>query len=207
MTKPKPKRSWMQQHVNDFYVREAQRQGYRSRAAYKLLEIDAQDKLLKPGLTVVDLGAAPGSWCQVAREKLGSSGTIFAIDVLTMELLPGIHFIQGDFQETDTLARLTEKLAGREVDLVLSDMAPNISGVASVDQAKSIALAELARDFAGQWLKPGGSFLVKVFQGEGIEAYQKSLKGLFKTVTVRKPKASRDRSREIYLLAKACVAH
>ena len=197
----------MQQHVSDFYVRESQREGYRSRAAYKLLAIDAQDKLLKPGLTVVDLGAAPGSWCQIVREKLGSAGTIFALDVLPMELLPGIQFIQGDFQEADTLARLTEKLDGRKVDLVLSDMAPNLSGVTSVDQAKSIALAELARDFAGQWLKPGGSFLVKLFQGAGIEAYQQSLKGLFKTVVVRKPKASRDRSREIYLLAKGWIAH
>lgn len=198
--------AWHHQHVNDFYVRQSVEQGWRSRAAFKLLEIDDRDRLLKPGQTVVDLGCAPGGWCQVAAQRLKGQGRIVGLDLLEMQGIGGVIFIQGDFTEDAVLAEL--EAAGIEggVDLVLSDMAPNISGVEAADQARSYYLAELAADFAQHHLKSDGAFLIKVFQGSGFEAYVKQLRSVFRSVAVRKPKASRDRSREVYLLAKGVIA-
>jgi 23S rRNA (uridine2552-2'-O)-methyltransferase len=193
-------KAWMQEHVNDHYVQEAKRLGYRARAAFKLIEIDARDRLLRSGQLVVDLGAAPGSWSQVAAAKLRGNGTVIAVDLLAMDGIAGVDFIQGDFSEDEALAALEAALRGRKVDLVLSDMAPNMSGVGSVDQARGMLLAELALEFAGKWLKPNGALLVKVFQGEGFDAFRGQLLDAFRTVGVRKPKASRDRSSEVYLL-------
>ncbi len=197
--------AWHHQHVSDFYVRQASEQGWRSRAAFKLLEIDEKDKLLKPGITVVDLGCAPGGWCQVAARQMKGSGHIIGLDLLEMVGIAGVTFIQGDFTEDAALAELKSCGIENGIDLVLSDMAPNISGVDSADQAKSYYLAELALDFAQSHLKPGGAFLIKVFQGAGFEDYVKQLRVAFSTVAVRKPKASRDRSREVYLLAKGLI--
>lgn len=188
------------EHVNDPFVQRAQKDGYRSRAAYKLLEIDERDRLIKPGMVVVDLGATPGGWCQVVSAKLGNSGKIIALDLLPLHPLPRVEFIQGDFREDSVLAQLEEKLGGQQIGLVISDMAPNISGIDSADQARAMYLAELALDFAVQHLKPGGAFLVKVFQGAGFEDYLKLMRSHFDKVVVRKPKASRDRSSEQYLL-------
>lgn len=199
--KHKTKKGWMHEHVQDHWVQEAQRLGYRSRAAFKLLEIDAKDHLLKPGMTVVDLGATPGSWSQVAAQKLGAKGRVVALDLLEMAPLPGVEFILGDFREDAALAALEKALAGRRIDLVLSDLSPNISGVPSADQARSVHLVELAAAFAAQWLTPDGRFLAKAFQGEGFEALVRDLRKQFKTLHIRKPKASRDRSSEVYLLA------
>ena len=193
-------KAWMQEHVNDHYVQEAKRLGYRARAAFKLLEIDARDRLLRPGQIVVDLGSAPGSWSQVAAARLRGNGEVIALDVLEMAGIAGVEFIQGDFSEDAPLASLEAALRGRPVDLVLSDMAPNISGVASVDQARGMQLAELALEFAARRLKPGGAMLVKLFQGEGFDAFRRQMLDAFATVSVRKPKASRDRSNEVYLL-------
>jgi 23S rRNA (uridine2552-2'-O)-methyltransferase len=193
-------KAWMQEHVNDHYVQEAKRLGYRARAAFKLIEIDARDRLLRPGQIVVDLGAAPGSWSQVAAARLRGGGAVIALDLLAMAGIAGVEFIQGDFATDDTLSALEAALRGRQVDLVLSDMAPNISGVASVDQARGILLAELALEFAGRRLKPGGAMLVKVFQGEGFDAFRRQMMAAFAGVAARKPKASRDRSSEVYLL-------
>ena len=190
----------MQEHVNDHYVQEARRLGYRARAAFKLIEIDARDRLLRPGQVVVDLGAAPGSWSQVVAARFRGNGTVIALDLLPMTGIAGVEFIQGDLSEDSVLAALVSALRGRAVDLVLSDMAPNISGVASVDQARGTQLAELALEFAGKWLKPGGNLLVKVFQGEGFDAIRNEMRHVFDAVAVRKPKASRDRSNEVYLL-------
>lgn len=198
--------SWHHQHVNDFYVRQSVEQGYRSRAAYKLKEIDDQDHLLKPGMAVVDLGCAPGGWCQVAAERMKGQGRIIGIDLLEMTGLNHVTFIQGDFTEEDGLARMEAALGGRRVDLVLSDMAPNITGVTVTDQARSYQLAELALDFAAQQLQPEGTFLVKVFQGAGFEAYMKTMREVFRKVVARKPDASRDRSREVYLLGRGLRA-
>jgi 23S rRNA (uridine2552-2'-O)-methyltransferase len=200
MKPSKTSKQWMREHVNDPYVQMAQKDGYRSRAAYKLLEIDERDHLLKPGMVVVDLGATPGGWCQVAAAKLGHSGKIIALDLLPLHPLPRVEFIQGDFREDAVLAQLEEKLSGQQIGLVISDMAPNMSGIDSADQARSMDLAELALDFAVQHLKPGGAFLVKVFQGVGFEAYLKLMRRHFGKVVTRKPKASRDRSSEQYLL-------
>lgn len=197
--------AWHHRHVHDYYVREAQTQGYRSRAAFKLLEIDDRDRLFRPGMTVVDLGAAPGGWCQVAAERLKGKGRILGVDLLEITPLHGVEFIQGDFTEAAILASLETALGGRAVDLVICDMAPNISGVSSADQAKSYYLAELALDFARNWLQPEGSFLVKVFQGEGFEAFMKAMRSVFRVVAVRKPKASRERSREVYLLGREVI--
>lgn len=197
----KSNKGWMHEHVNDHWVQEAQRLGYRSRAAFKLLEIDAKDHLLKPGMSVVDLGATPGSWSQVAVQKAGPRGRVIALDLVEMAPLPGVRFIQGDFRDDAVAKALEDALAGRRVDLVLSDLAPNISGVASADQARSVHLVELAAAFAAQWLAPEGRFLAKAFQGEGFEALVKELRQQFKTLHIRKPKASRDRSPEVYLLA------
>lgn len=202
MKKNKTSRAWVHDHVNDPYVQRAQADGYRARAAYKLLEVDERDHLLKPGAVVVDLGSAPGSWCQVAVKRCGPKGRVFALDILPMEVVPGVDFLHGDFTEDAVLEALEARLDGAKVDVVLSDMAPNLSGVAAVDQARSIHLCELALDFAMRHLKPGGQFLVKVFQGEGFMDYRKQMEAVFSSVQVRKPKASRDRSAEVYLLGK-----
>ncbi len=196
----------MHEHVTDPYVKRAQQDGYRSRAAYKLLEIDARDALLRSGMTVVDLGAAPGSWCQVAVEKLKGRGRVLAIDLLPVAPLAGVESLAGDFTEPAALAWLEEKLGTQRVDLVLSDMAPNISGVALRDQARHYELCELALDFAVQWLKPDGVFLVKVFQGVGFEDFRARMRQAFARVAIRKPDASRDRSTEVYLLGRDPVA-
>lgn len=195
-------KAWMQEHVQDHWVKESVRLGYRSRAAFKLIELAAKDKLFRPGMSVVDLGAAPGSWTQVLRERLGGTARIIALDLLAMAPLPGVAFIQGDFREDAALAELEKALAGRKVDLVLSDLSPNLSGIESADQARAVHLGELALDFACRWLQPGGDLVVKAFQGEGFADLQRALQGHFDKVYVRKPKASRDRSREIYLVAK-----
>lgn len=190
----------MREHVSDPFVQMAQKQGYRSRAAYKLLEIDAKDHLLKPDSVVVDLGATPGGWSQVAAAKVGRSGKVVALDLLPLDPLPGVAFIHGDFREEAVLKQLEALLDNQQISLVISDMAPNISGVASADQARAMHLAELALDFALEHLKPDGSFLVKVFQGEGFEGFLKLMRSRFVKVVTRKPKASRDRSSEVYLL-------
>lgn len=188
------------EHVSDPFVQRAQKEGYRSRAAYKLLEIDERDHLIKPGMVVVDLGATPGGWCQVVGQKLAGRGRIIALDLLPLQPLAHVEFIQGDFREEAVLRQLEEKLAGQQIGLVISDMAPNISGIDSADQARAMYLAELALDFSIQHLAPGGAFLVKVFQGSGFEEYLKLMRSHFTKVVVRKPKASRDRSSEQYLL-------
>jgi len=195
-------KSWMQEHVSDAYVKRARAEGMRSRAAYKLDEIAVRDRLLKPGMVVVDLGAAPGGWSQVAAGRVGPRGRVIALDILEMPSLPGVTFLRGDFRDDATLVELERVLAGQRADLVLSDMAPNLSGIASSDQAQALELAELALDFALKHMKPKGNFLVKTFQGAGFEEYLRSLRGRFSAVAVRKPEASRDRSREVYLLGK-----
>lgn len=202
MKRTKTSKAWMTEHVTDPYVQQAKKLGYRSRAAFKLLEIDARDHLLKPGTVVVDLGAAPGGWAQVAAKKVGAKGRVIAVDLLELAPLAGVEFIQGDFTEDAVLAELEGRLGGVAIDLVISDMAPNISGIGLSDQARSMHLAELAMDFAVQRLKPGGCFLVKLFQGSGFEAFVREARRRFKQVMVRKPEASRSRSREVYLLAK-----
>jgi len=201
MKPSKTSKQWMKEHVNDPFVHQAKKDGYRSRAAYKLLEIDAKDHLFKPGAVVVDLGATPGGWSQIAAAKVGRSGKVLALDLLPLDPLMGVEFIQGDFREENVLRQLENLLSDRPVGLVISDMAPNMSGVASMDQARAMHLAELAMEFALEHLEPKGSFLVKVFQGEGFEAYLKLMRGHFRKVVSRKPKASRDRSSELYLLA------
>ncbi|MFA6015118.1 MAG: 23S rRNA (uridine(2552)-2'-O)-methyltransferase RlmE [Gallionellaceae bacterium] len=200
MKPSKTSKQWMREHINDPYVQMAQKHGYRSRAAFKLLEIDERDHLIKPGMVVVDLGATPGGWCQVVANKLGNHGKIIALDLLPLEPLPKVEFIQGDFRDDAVLAQLEEKLQGQKIGLVISDMAPNMSGIDSADQARAMHLAELALEFAVQNLKPGGAFLVKVFQGVGFEDYLKLMREHFDKVVSRKPKASRDRSSEQYLL-------
>jgi len=195
-------KSWMQEHISDAYVKRARVEGMRSRAAYKLDEIAARDRLLKPGMVVVDLGAAPGGWSQVAAGRVGPRGRVIALDLLEMPSLPGVTFLRGDFRVDATLAELERMLGGQRADLVLSDMAPNLSGIASSDQARVMELAELALDFALKHMKPQGNFLVKLFQGAGFEDYLKILRSRFSAVAVRKPEASRDRSREVYLLGK-----
>lgn len=202
MKRTKSGSAWMHEHVSDTFVKQAQREGYRSRAAYKLLEIDKRDRLIRPGMTVVDLGAAPGSWSQVVINKLKGQGKLLAIDLLPVAPLPSMEVFQGDFASDVGLTWLEEKLQGKQVDLVLSDMAPNISGVALRDQAQHYALCELALDFCTKWLKPDGAFLVKVFHGVGFEDYRRQMREAFKTVQIRKPEASRERSNEIYLLGK-----
>jgi 23S rRNA (uridine2552-2'-O)-methyltransferase len=198
-------KAWMHEHVNDHYVQEAQRRGYRSRAAFKLLELDAKDKLLRPGMTVVDLGAAPGSWTQVLRERVGEKGRIVAVDLLPMDPVAGATFVQADFREDEGLAAVENALGGKPVDLVVSDMAPNLSGVESADQARSVHLGELALDFAVSHLRDGGDLAIKVFQGSGLADLQRALAARFDKVYVRKPKSSRDRSRETFLVGKGFV--
>lgn len=192
----------MQEHVNDPYVQQAKKDGWRSRAAFKLLEIDAKDKLLKRGEVVVDLGATPGGWSQVAVQCVGESGLVLALDLLEMAPIRGVHFIQGDFREDAVLTQLEEALGERDVGVVLSDMAPNMSGVAVMDQARVMHLAELGLDFSRAHLKPEGAFLVKVFQGRDYEAFVRAMRETFQNVVVRKPDASRDRSAEVYLLGR-----
>ena len=201
----KTSKAWMREHVTDPYVKRANAEGYRSRAAYKLQQIDGKDKLLKPGMTVVDLGAAPGGWSQVAAEAVGASGRVVAVDLLEMAEVPGVTVIRGDFGEQATLEALEQAIDG-PVDLVLSDMAPNLSGIASVDQARSIGLVELAVEFAVNHLKPHGSFLVKTFQGAGYDELVATLRRSFVQLQVRKPDASRSRSNEVYLLGKGLRA-
>lgn len=200
MKRTRTSKAWMMEHVNDAYVQRAKAEGYRSRAAFKLLEIDERDHLLRPGMVVVDLGAAPGSWTQAALKRVGAKGRVIALDLLPVETMPGMEFIQGDFQEDAVLEQLEILLAGAPVDLVLSDMAPNMSGIELTDQARSVYLAELALDFAVKHLKPGGKFLVKVFQGAGFMEFRQEAQKHFAALQVRKPKASRDRSAEVYLL-------
>jgi 23S rRNA (uridine2552-2'-O)-methyltransferase len=200
MKRSKTSKAWMQEHLNDAFVKQAQKDGYRARAAYKLIEIDDKDHLIKPGMAVVDLGSVPGSWSQVAVQRLKGQGKVIALDILPMVGIAGVDFIQGDFREDAVLAELEERLNGQPIDLVISDMAPNLSGIASVDQANAAYLTELAVDFSLKWLKPNGNFLVKVFIGSGFEEIVKLMRESFEKVVTRKPKASRDRSSEVYLL-------
>ena len=193
-------KEWMREHLEDVYVQRDQKDGYRSRAAYKLLEIQQKDKLFKTGMTVVDLGSAPGSWSQIAAKLVGHNGMVLASDILEMDALPNVHFVQGDFREEDVFNNLLATLDGRAVDLVISDMAPNIGGNGS-DQPRAMYLCDLALDFAQRVLKPNGQFLVKVFQGEGYDEYRKAIMDSFSGLKSRKPEASRARSREMYLLA------
>ncbi|MDK4649476.1 RlmE family RNA methyltransferase [Kingella kingae] len=194
--------AWMHEHVNDPYVQRAQKDGYRARAAYKLFEINEKDKLIKNGTVLADLGSAPGSWSQIAAKLVGKEGKVFALDILPMDALDGVDFIQGDFREESVLAQFENLLGNRPLDLVICDMAPNMSGNAVMDQARSFYLCELALDFAQNHLKTGGNFLVKVFQGSGYQEYMAAMKTVFATVQTRKPDASRNRSSEIYLLGK-----
>jgi 23S rRNA (uridine2552-2'-O)-methyltransferase len=193
---------WLQEHFDDEYVKKAQNEGYRARAVYKLLEIDEKDRLLKPGMTVVDLGAAPGSWSEVAAQRVGDKGRVIALDILPMDSLPGVTVIQGDFREEGPYNALLDALGESHVDLVMSDMAPNISGMKGIDQPRAMYLAELALELARKVLKPGGGLLIKVFNGEGLDAFKQELRKEFDQLIVRKPKASRPRSAEIYLLAR-----
>ena len=206
MSRTKSSARWLKEHFSDPYVKRAQAEGWRSRAVFKLEELLERDDLLKPGVTVVDLGAAPGGWSQMARVRLGEKngewrGRIVALDILPMEAIAGVDFIEGDFREEAVLRQLEAKLDGAAVDLVLSDMAPNISGVGVADQARSMHLAELAADFASVHLRPGGAFLIKLFQGRDYDAYLKTLRAGYERVSIRKPKASRARSPEVYALA------
>ena len=202
MARSKSSKRWLTEHFDDPYVKLAQQQGMRSRSAFKLLELQDKYQLIKAGMTVVDLGAAPGGWCQLAQSLVGEEGRVVGLDILFMEPLHGVQFIQGDFTEDEPLRELLEALDGQAVDLVLSDMAPNMSGMATIDQAKAMYLAELALEFVRSHLKPGGDFVVKLFQGEDFDTYVREVRSLFKKVQVRKPKASRPRSREVYLLAR-----
>jgi 23S rRNA (uridine2552-2'-O)-methyltransferase len=202
MKRTKTSKQWMMEHVNDVYVQRAKAEGYRSRAAYKLIEVAERDKLLKQGMVVVDLGAAPGGWSQVAAAKLGARGRVFALDLLPMDALRNVTFLQGDFREDAVVRALERELAGRPIDLVLSDMSPNISGIALSDQARAMHLAELALEFAVNHLKPGGGLLVKVFQGSGFQEFLLAMRSRFAQVATRKPEASRGRSNELYLLGR-----
>lgn len=204
MTKKKHSASskrWLKEHFDDQYVQKAQKQGWRSRAVFKLEEIQQKDGLIKPGMTVVDLGAAPGGWSQLTSQLVGDEGKVIACDILPMDPIVGVDFLQGDFREESVLEALLARIDGKTVDVVLSDMAPNMSGNNSVDQARSIYLCELALDMCDQVLKPGGEFAIKVFQGEGFNEFFASVREKFKTVKTRKPDSSRARSREVYLVA------
>ena len=201
MPRSKSSHAWLREHFADPFVKKAQAEGMRSRAAYKLEELLAKDRLLKPGMVVVDLGAAPGGWSQVVRRMLGGSGTVVALDILPMPPIAGVEFICGDFREDAPLAELESVLGGRAVDLVLSDMAPNFSGMDTVDQPRALHLAELARDFATAHLKPDGAFVTKLFMGEGFDGYVRELRQRYRKVVIRKPEASRKRSPEVYALA------
>ena len=202
MARSKSSSAWLKRHVNDPYVHRAKAHGYRSRAAYKLIEIADRGGLARPGDAVVDLGAAPGGWAQALAERVGRSGRVIAVDLLEIAPIPGVTIVRGDFREETVLQRLEEVLGGRKLDLVVSDMAPNLSGVSATDQARSIHLCELALEFAKAHLKPKGAFLVKVFQGVGYSEFLAAMRGVFVAVASRKPGASRGDSREMYLLAK-----
>lgn len=202
MAKSKSSRRWLSEHFDDHYVKMAQQKGLRSRSAFKLLELQDKHELIRPGMIVVDLGAAPGGWCQVASPLVGDQGQVIGLDILEMEPVHGVTFILGDFTEEEPLQELEAALGGRKADLVLSDMAPNMSGMAAIDQAKAMYLAELALEFVKQHLKPGGDYVVKLFQGTDFDGYVREVRSLFNKVQVRKPKASRPRSREVYLLAR-----
>lgn len=201
MSKRKSSQRWLNEHFKDPYVKQAKKEGLRSRSAYKLLEIQAKTKLIKPGMVIVDLGASPGGWSQVASSIVGTTGEVYALDILPMAILDHVEFLQGDFREESVMEQLLHRIQSRPVDLVISDMAPNFSGMRSVDQPRAIYLAELALDFAKKVLKPKGCFVVKAFQGGGFEAFLKELRNLFTNVTIRKPSASRGRSSEVYLVA------
>ena len=201
MSRSKSSKQWLRDHFNDAYVKKSKYEGYRSRASYKLLEIQRKDNFIKPGMTVVDLGAAPGGWSQVAAELVGDRGRVIASDILPMDKIANVEFVQGNFTEQGVLDKLVDQLCGSQVDLVISDMAPNMSGMKGIDQPQAMNLAELALDMSRSVLKPGANFLVKVFQGEGFESFRQELRETFRTVTTRKPAASRTKSREIYLLA------
>ena len=202
MAQSKSSRRWLKEHFDDEYVKRAQREGYRSRAVYKLAEIQDRYRLIRPGMTIVDLGAAPGGWSQYALGPLGSKGRILAMDILPVEPLPGVEFIQGDFTRDEVLEQLLNNLKGSTVELVMSDIAPNISGMEAIDIPRAMYLAELAVDFADRVLAPKGDLLVKLFQGEGFDELIRSLRERYQKVMVRKPKASRPRSREVYALAR-----
>jgi len=202
MTRTKSSQRWLARNARDEYVKRARKEGARSRAAYKIEEIDRRDHLLRPGMTVVDLGAAPGGWSLYAKGRVGTTGRVLALDILPMEAIPGVEFFEGDFTEQPVLDSLLERLQGHPVDLVISDMAPNMTGVPAVDQARSMEVAELALDFAHQTLKPGGTVLIKTFQGEGFNEFYAQMRRQFAKIVTRKPQASRSESREIYLLGK-----
>ncbi|EGH09380.1 ribosomal RNA large subunit methyltransferase J [Pseudomonas savastanoi pv. glycinea str. race 4] len=202
MARSKKSHNWLKEHFDDKYVKMAQKDGYRSRASYKLLEIQEKDKLIRPGMTVIDLGAAPGGWSQVTSRLIGGQGRLIASDILEMDSIPDVTFIQGDFTEDKILEQILEAVGNTQVDLVISDMAPNMSGLSAVDMPRAMFLCELALDLAGRVLRPGGDFLIKVFQGEGFDVYHKDIRKLFDKVQMRKPSSSRDRSREQYLLAR-----
>lgn len=202
MARSKSSNRWLEEHVNDPYVKQAQKDGYRSRASYKLIELHEKDKLIRPGMLVMDLGSTPGGWSQVARRIMGDKGRVLATDILAMEPIDGVEFIQGDFTEQAVFDSILAALGGERPDLVISDMAPNISGVDVADQAASMYLVELALDMARQVLKPHGNFVAKVFQGEGSDDYLKNVRSSFDKVVIRKPAASRPRSREVYVVGK-----
>ncbi|HEB29127.1 MAG TPA: 23S rRNA (uridine(2552)-2'-O)-methyltransferase RlmE [Porticoccus sp.] len=202
MGRSKSSQRWLQEHNRDQYVKRAQQEGYRSRASYKLIELDNKDRLFKPCMTVVDLGAAPGGWSQVAAKLVGHKGRVVASDILPMDSIADVDFVQGDFTEESVLNEILDVLGGDRADLVISDMAPNMSGMRAVDQPKAMCLVELALDLACQILKPGGDFVAKVFHGEGFDELLRQVRGRFERVVTRKPDASRPRSREVYLVAK-----
>jgi 23S rRNA (uridine2552-2'-O)-methyltransferase len=201
MKRSKSSRRWLDRHFKDEFVLKSQKEGFRSRAVYKLQEIQERDRIIKPGQVVVDLGAAPGGWSQYAGSLIGAKGRVVALDILPMDSIEDVAVIQGDFREDEVLSQLHGVLGGSGVDLVISDMAPNVTGMAVVDQPRSMYLCELALDFAREVLKPGGGIVVKVFQGEGFDQYMKGLRASFTRVVTRKPKASRPKSREVYLVA------
>ena len=198
----KSSQNWLREHFNDPFVKQAQKDGYRSRASYKLLEIQEKDRLIRPGMTVVDLGAAPGGWSQVTSRLIGGQGRLIASDILEMDSIPDVTFIQGDFTEDAVFKQILAAIGNTQVDLVISDMAPNMSGVSAVDMPRAMFLCELALDLAGRVLRPGGDFLIKIFQGEGFDQYHKDVRKMFDKVQMRKPTSSRDRSREQYLLGR-----
>ena len=202
MARSKSSHRWLQEHVNDPYVKQAQKDGYRSRSSYKLIELNEKDRLIRPGMLIMDLGSAPGGWSQVASKLVGDKGRVLATDILPMDAIKNVDFIQGDFTDEGVFKQILEALNGDRPDLIISDIAPNITGIESADQGTSIYLVELALDMVRRVLKPKGNFVVKVFQGTGSDAYLKDVRTSFEKVTVRKPKASRPRSREIYVVAR-----
>ena len=202
MARSKTSHNWLKEHFDDPYVKMAQKDGYRSRASYKLLEIQEKDKIIRPGMTVIDLGAAPGGWSQVTSRLIGGQGRLIASDILEMDSIPDVTFVHGDFTQDSVLAEILEAVGNSQVDLVISDMAPNMSGTPAVDIPRAMFLCELALDLATRVLKPGGDFLIKIFQGEGFDVYLKDVRSKFDKVQMRKPSSSRDRSREQYLLGR-----